>query len=194
MKIQKSDFIRVLVKPFGQWGWSFNEAQVEMLYPMVEHFTVEAVESAVKTLLRESKFKPKPVEIIEACQKFSSRSNSGNKFEQDLKAKQEAINLEVQAYVDRFLSVEPIVKRAQIENWFGDLRRFVYSTASTMVYIKHNQGKSYGWNGAILPRDFQHNYSVLIKQSIPSIRATGSFDVMDAMPTMLPNFWKEQAA
>lgn len=193
MKMQKSDFIRVLVKPFGQWGWNFNEAQAEMLYPMLEHFSLQALESAVKVLLRECKFKPKPVEIIHACEKFSNKTAPSGVYEKQLADKQKLIQQEVHKYADDFFARNQIATRAATEGWLEDLRRFVYSTASTMAYIKHNQGKYYGWNGAILPRDFQHNYSVLIKQSIPNIRATGSFDVMDAMPSMLPNYWKEKA-
>lgn len=198
IKIEKGDFIRVLVTPFEEWGWKFSKAQVEIVYPMIASYSLETVGKAANLLLAESRFKPKPVEIIDACKRFAPKNSNaaGEKFQAALVEKERQIGTDAQAYLKDFMLFRPISEQAKSEGWANHLEDFVRNTANTMLQIRSYSAKGtviFGWNGAMLPRDFQHHYKQLLLKCVSNIRANQGFDVMDAMPSQLPNWWATQA-
>lgn len=198
IKTQKGDFMRVMVKPFAAWGWNFNEVQADMLYPMIAEYSESAMENATKHLLRESKFRPKPAEIIDACKKFSPLQNSSGAFLQELDRRDAEIQSQSVVYTESFMNRDSLADQAKQEGWEDELEEFVRLTANTMLQMisakPDGNGKlrGYGWSSHAVPAEYVRVYEMLLKQAAIKVRESG-VDVTLALPNMAPAYWRTQA-
>lgn len=192
IKTYKSDFTRIMIKPFMVWGWVFNENQVEMLYPMVAEFSADSLEKATQHLLRESKFKPKPAEIIEACKKCSPELESTGKYQKAMDELDRQDSEEVAAYVKTFLSTSDLAAQARQEGWSSEFDSFVRHTASTMHQMIRGRN-GYGWSSQAVPHEYIDVYKKLLKDAKPKVRSEG-ISVRLALPYMAAPYWRTVAA
>lgn len=199
IKLEKSDFMRVLIKPFTAWGWKFSEEQADMLYPMLTQFELEAIEIAGRHLLKNNKFKPRPAEIIEACQKFATTrhaSAGAEKFQRDQEAKADLICQESYNYTANFMLRDPVAQEAKLQGWAKELEEFVKHTANSMLQMKYFNGNGpimFGWISVMMPLDYQREYKELLQKQAKRIQQTQQFDVITALPHRLKEYWINNA-
>ena len=200
LRTSRSDFNRIIVKPFNAWGWKYSEEQAGMLYPMVAHFDESALQNAANELIRESKFKPKPAEIIAICRKFNPEiKGDGLDFSKTLEARENESKRKAAEYSKSFQHTQ-LFEQARQEGWDKEFGLFVSRTADTMQQIidavpNRTTGKiTYGFSNDAVPTNYVYVYRELLKKSHRPLRNSGQIHVMLALPNLAIPYWQNKAA